>query len=73
VQSVRLEISEDELSVELKWHSKTLGVEDNFLLLCAGVHHRVLRPSNGGSLRTGDLCISSCDKAFASKVGAASR
>src|SRR5262249_58691444 len=50
-------ISEDELAVELKWHSKTLGAEDNFLLLCAGPHHRAVAPSNGRRLRADDLLL----------------
>src|SRR6185295_6298417 len=29
-------MSEDELAVDLKWHMKSLGAEDNFLMLCAG-------------------------------------
>src|SRR5207253_8358995 len=36
IEIARPGISEDELAVELRWHSKTLGAEDNFLLLCAG-------------------------------------
>jgi len=50
-------ISEDELAVELKWHSKTLGAEDNFLLLCAGPHHRAIAPSTGRPLRMGDILL----------------
>jgi len=50
-------VSEDELAVELKWHSKTLSAEDNFLLLCAGPHNRAVAPSNGRRLRTGDIVL----------------
>ena len=35
IEIARPGMSEDELAVELKWHTKTLGAEDNFLLLCA--------------------------------------
>ena len=35
-------ISEDDLAAELKWHSRSLGAEDNFLLLCAGPHNRAV-------------------------------
>jgi Xaa-Pro aminopeptidase len=49
--------SEDELAVELKWHSKSLGAEDNFLLLCAGPHNRAVAPSNGRRLRNGDIVL----------------
>ena len=40
-------MSEDELAVELKWYTKTLGAEDNFLLLCAGPRNPRGAPSNG--------------------------
>jgi len=50
-------VSEDELAVELKWHSKSLGAEDNFLLLCAGPHNRAVAPSNGRRLRDGDILL----------------
>src|SRR5947209_11075592 len=33
-------MTEDALAVELKDYIKTLGAEDNFLLLCAGPHNR---------------------------------
>jgi len=52
-----LGISEDELAVELKWHSKTLGAEDNFLLLCAGPRLRAVGPSTGRRLQTGDILL----------------
>src|ERR1700752_1644999 len=48
-------LSEDELAVELRWHSKSLGAEDNFLLLCAGPHNRAVQPSCGRTLRAGDI------------------
>src|SRR5262249_27850123 len=35
----RPDMTEDELAVELKWYMKTLGAEDNFLLLCASPHN----------------------------------
>jgi Xaa-Pro aminopeptidase len=50
-------VSEDELAVDLKWHSKSLGAEDNFLLLCAGPHNRAVAPSNGLRLRNGDIVL----------------
>ena len=46
-------MSEDELAVELKWYMKSLGAEDNFLLLCAGPHNRAVQPSNGRKLQAG--------------------
>jgi Xaa-Pro aminopeptidase len=50
-------MSEDELAVELKWYMKTLGAEDNFLLLCAGPHNRAVQPSNGRKLQGGDIIL----------------
>jgi Xaa-Pro aminopeptidase len=50
-------MSEDELAVELKWHSKTLGAEDNFLLLCAGPRNPAVAPSNGRVMQAGDTLV----------------
>lgn len=50
-------ISEDELAVELRWHSKTLGAEDNFVLLCAGPHNKAVAPSHGRRLQAGDIIV----------------
>src|SRR4051812_6000715 len=50
-------MSEDELAVELKWFMKTLGAEDNFLLLCAGPHNRAVQPSTGRKLEIGDIIL----------------
>jgi Xaa-Pro aminopeptidase len=50
-------MSEDELAVELRWRSKSLGAEDNFLLLCAGPHNRAVAPSNGRRIRAGDVIL----------------
>ena len=48
---------EDELAVELKWHMKTLGAEDNFLMLCAGSHNFAVQPSSGRRLEVGDIIL----------------
>jgi Xaa-Pro dipeptidase len=50
-------MSEDALAVELKWHMKTLGAEDNFLMLCAGPHNRAVAPSMGRRLQHGDIIL----------------
>jgi Xaa-Pro dipeptidase len=50
-------MSEDALAVELKWHMKSLGAEDNFLLLVAGPHNRAVAPSNGRKLAAGDIIL----------------
>jgi len=57
IEIARPELSEDELAVELKWYMKTLGAEDNFLLLCAGAHNRAVQPSTGRKLQIGDIIL----------------
>jgi Xaa-Pro dipeptidase len=48
---------EDELAVELKWYMKTLGAEDNFLMLCAGSHNPAVQPSSGRRLELADIIL----------------
>ena len=50
-------MSEDALAVELKWFMKTLGADDNFLLLCAGPHNRAVQPSTGREFHKGDIIL----------------
>jgi Xaa-Pro dipeptidase len=50
-------MTEDELAVALVHHMKTLGAEDNFLLLCAGPHNRAVQPSTGRKLADGDIIL----------------
>lgn len=50
-------MSEDELAAELRWHSKSLGAEDNFVLLCAGPHNKAVAPSNGRRMQGGDTIV----------------
>jgi Xaa-Pro aminopeptidase len=50
-------MTEDELAVALKHYMKTLGAEDNFLLLCAGPHNRAVQPSTGRKLQHGDIIL----------------
>ena len=57
IEIARPGISEDELAVQLKWHMKALGAEDNCLLLCAGPHNRAVQPSNGRKLERGDIVL----------------
>jgi Xaa-Pro dipeptidase len=57
IEIARPGISEDELAVALKWHMKTLGAEDNFLLLCAAPHNRAVQASNGRKLERGDIVL----------------
>jgi Xaa-Pro aminopeptidase len=57
VEIARPGMSEDELALELKWHTKTLGAEDNFLLLCAGPRNPAVAPSNGRVMQRGDVLV----------------
>jgi Xaa-Pro aminopeptidase len=57
-------MSEDELAVELRRHSKSLGAEDNFLLLCAGPHNRAVAPSNGRRIQQGDIILAEITPSF---------
>jgi Xaa-Pro aminopeptidase len=50
-------MSEDALALELKWQMKSLGADDNFLLLCAGAHNRAVQPSTGRKLQRGDIIL----------------
>jgi Xaa-Pro dipeptidase len=50
-------MTEDELAVALVHYMKTLGAEDNFLLLCAGSHNRAVQPSTGRKLAQGDIIL----------------
>ena len=50
-------MTEDALAVELRWHSKSLGAEDNFVLLCAGPHNKAVAPSHGRRLQAGDIIV----------------
>ncbi len=57
IELARPGISEDELAVELKWYTRSLGAEDNFLLLCAGPRNAAVAPSNGRIIRPGDTLV----------------
>ena len=50
-------VSEDQLAVELRHYTRSLGAEDNFLLLCAGPHNRAVAPSNSRKLAAGDIVL----------------
>jgi Xaa-Pro dipeptidase len=57
LQIARPGVREDELAVELKHTMKTLGAEDNFLMLCAGSHNHAVQPSSGRPLERGDIIL----------------
>jgi len=55
---------EDELAVELKLYMKTVGAEDNFLMLCAGPHNHAVQPSSGRRLERGDIILAEITPSF---------
>ena len=57
IEIARPGMSEDELAVELRWYTRTLGAEDNFLLLCAGARNPAVAPSNGRVMQKGDVLV----------------
>jgi Xaa-Pro dipeptidase len=57
LRTARPGMSEDELAVELRRHSKACGAEDNFLLLCASPHNRAVAPSCGRRIAAGDIIL----------------
>jgi len=57
LQIARPGMHEDQLASEPKWYMKTLGAEDNFLMLCAGSHNPAVQPSSGRRLEAGDIIL----------------
>jgi Xaa-Pro aminopeptidase len=57
LEIARSGMREDELAVELQLYMKSLGAEDNFLMLCAGPHNRAVQPSSGRRLEPGDIIL----------------
>jgi len=50
-------VTEDQLAVDQRWHAKSIGAEDNFVLLCAGPHNKAVAPSHGRALQQGDSIV----------------
>ena len=50
-------VSEDDLAAEIRWYTKSLGAEDNFIMLCGGRHNRAVQPSSGRRLAPGDIIV----------------
>jgi Xaa-Pro aminopeptidase len=61
-------MSEDELATEIRWHSKSLGAEDNFVLLCASPHNRAVAPSNGRHVRDGDIILAEITPSYCGQL-----
>jgi Xaa-Pro aminopeptidase len=50
-------LGEDQLAVELQLYMKSLGAEDNFLMLCGGAHNLAVQPSSGRELARCDIIL----------------
>lgn len=50
-------LREDDLAVELRWYMKTLGAEDNFLMLNSGTHNKAVQPCSSRAMEAGDLLL----------------
>ena len=50
-------VREDDLAVDLRWYMKTLGAEDNFLMLNAGPHNKAVQPCSSRKMAPGDLLL----------------
>ncbi len=61
-------MSEDDLAVELKWYTRTLGADDNFLLLCAGPRNPAVAPSNGRIMRAGDILVAEITPSYGGQL-----
>ena len=68
LETARPGMSEDELATETRWHSKSLGAEDNFVLLCASPHNRAVAPSNGRRIRDGDIILAEITPSFCGQL-----
>jgi Xaa-Pro aminopeptidase len=68
LQLARPGMGEDELALELRWYMKTLGAEDNFLMLCAGPHNLAVQPSSGRKLEAGDVILAEITPSYRGQV-----
>jgi Xaa-Pro aminopeptidase len=68
LEIARSGMSEDELAVALRLHSKSLGAEDNFLLLCASPHNRAVAPSNGRRIAPGDVILAEITPSYCGQL-----
>ena len=50
-------VREDDLAVELRWYMKSLGGEDNFLMLNSGPHNKAVQPCSSRKMERGDLLL----------------
>jgi Xaa-Pro aminopeptidase len=50
-------IRECDLAVELNYYMKSLGADDNFLMLCASPHNPAVMPSSNRKIERGDILV----------------
>ena len=48
---------ECDLAVELNCYMKSLGADDNFLMLCASPHNPAVMPSSNRKIERGDILV----------------
>lgn len=57
LELIRPGISEDDLAIAVRQHTKSLGADDNFTLLSSGPHNKGVAPSNGRRIMSGDMIV----------------
>jgi Xaa-Pro dipeptidase len=57
LETARPGMPECALAVGLNCHTKSLGADDNFLMLSASPHNRAVMPSSGRKLQPGDILL----------------
>ena len=57
LEMVRPGMRECDLAVELNCYMKSLGADDNFLMLCASPHNPAVMPSSNRKIQRGDILV----------------
>lgn len=68
IELARPGMREDRLAVELQLFMKSLGAEDNFLMLCAGAHNLAVQPSSGRELARGDIILAEITPSYGGQM-----
>ena len=64
LEVARAGMTEAQLAVELNCYTKSLGADDNFLMLCASPHNSAVMPSSTRKLQPGDLLLTEFSPCF---------
>lgn len=64
LEIARVGMTETELAVELNCYAKSLGADDNFLMLCASPHNSAVMPSSSRKLQPGDILLTEFSPCF---------